>query len=96
MKTIESVVTFSSTLFPFRVLSPMKHRSDYFNNLAAFKRSSELLSKNRPVPPDGASSLNQSRSPRFSDRYKHRFNGSVTGNQSTTEWYGPKEAEPSM
>lgn len=72
-------------------------RSEYFNNLAQYKRN-ELIAKGRQIPPDGASSLNQSRSPRFSDRYKHRFGGSgQIVNPQQGEWFDqPKEPVPSM
>ncbi|XP_054156169.1 protocadherin Fat 4-like isoform X2 [Oppia nitens] len=52
---------------------------DYVDSLASYKRTSTrpgsrsaIMNKCRQqVPPDGASSLNPPRSPRFSDRYKH-------------------------
>jgi len=80
--------------------------SEYFNNLAQFKRN-DLISKasrleGRPtIPPDGASSLNQSRSPRsprFSDRYKHRFvdSGPIVNPQQAGEWFDQKEPVPSI
>lgn len=79
--------------------------SEYFNNLSQFKRN-DLLAKGGRLtvpPPDGASSLNQSRSPRsprFSDRYKHRFGGSVhqiNQPQVNGEWFDhQKEPVPSM
>lgn len=72
--------------------------SEYFNNLAQFKRN-DLMAK-RQVPPDGSSSVNQSRSPRFSDRYKHRFGGSVHQVSQAPvngEWFDhQKEPVPSM
>ncbi|RWS30695.1 hypothetical protein B4U80_08851, partial [Leptotrombidium deliense] len=51
------------------------------DSLGSYKRNGNTVSGSRnaimnkqrqQVPPDGASSLIQPRSPRFSDRYKHR------------------------
>lgn len=66
--------------------------SEYVESLASFKRSNGMnvgiangvsrngaMNKNRQqVPPDGASSLNPPRSPRFSDRYRANGNNGVT------------------
>lgn len=60
--------------------------SEYVESLASFKRTNGInvangvsrngaMNKNRQqVPPDGASSLNPPRSPRFSDRYRPNGN----------------------
>jgi hypothetical protein len=82
------------------------------DSLASYKRNgarpgsrSNVMSKSRQqVPPDGASSLNPPRSPRFSDRYKHSresLHGGVggvgtTAVDSTHDWYDPKDAAGSV
>ncbi len=80
------------------------------DSLASYKRNgarpgSNVMSKSRQqVPPDGASSLNPPRSPRFSDRYKHsreNLHGGVGGVGTTTvdsthDWYDPKDATGSV
>lgn len=68
--------------------------SEYVESLASFKRSNGMnvggvangvsrngaMNKNRQqVPPDGASSLNPPRSPRFSDRYRANGGGGGGG-----------------
>ena len=85
--------------------------SDYVDSLASYKRNStrpgsrsNVMSKCRQqVPPDGASSLNPPRSPRFSDRYKHSrenlsgvVGGVTTAVDSTHDWYDPKDAAGSV
>lgn len=81
------------------------------DSLASYKRNgtrpgsrSNVMSKSRQqVPPDGASSLNPPRSPRFSDRYKNSREGSHVGVggvtttvDSTHDWYDPKDAAESV
>lgn len=84
---------------------------DGVDSLASYKRNrsrpqsrSNVMSKSRQqVPPDGASSLNPPRSPRFSDRYKHSrenlsggIGGVTTAVDSTHDWYDPKETNGSV
>ena len=81
------------------------------DSLASYKRNStrpgsrsNVMSKSRQqVPPDGASSLNPPRSPRFSDRYKNSrenlsgvVGGVTTAVDSTHDWYDPKDAVGSV
>ncbi|CAG2110072.1 unnamed protein product, partial [Medioppia subpectinata] len=84
---------------------------DYGDSLASYKRNStrpgsrsNVMNKSRQqVPPDGASSLNPPRSPRFSDRYKQsreNLSGGVgavtTIADSSHDWYDPKDAVGSV
>lgn len=75
------------------------------DSLVSFKRSGvagppgrgAVLNKSRQqVPPDGASSLNPPRSPRFSDRYRHHPAGpnavsSAAMGEVADGWYDGKE-----
>ena len=78
---------------------------EYVDSLASYKRGrpeSRLcgVGKSRQqVPPDGASSLNPPRSPRFSDRYKHARegpHGGIPNTDPTSDWYDPKDANESV
>lgn len=85
--------------------------SEYVDSLASYKKnanrpgSRNAIGKSRQqVPPEGASSLNPPRSPRFTtDRYQHQHHsreglhgGVVTTVDSSRDWYDPKDATESV
>lgn len=80
--------------------------SEYVESLASFKRHAvtatggrvNLLNKSRQqVPPDGSSSLNPPRSPRFNDRYRQNIPGgnntASTAVDHNSDWYDDSKDE---